>query len=99
MNIVQIMEATIKANRMNVENLIEDKDINISLLKKFRHYNTAMYEIRREISEGETCGFQWYKCCMNNCPALTNEEVKYINDMYEPEEGEFELEIYWSLNA
>ena len=99
MDIFEIMEETIRANRMDVKNLIEDKDIYIPLLKKFGLYDVVVYEIRREISDGETGGFQWYECCMNDCSTLTDEEVKYINDMYEPKNGVFELQIYWSLNA
>ena len=99
MKTIDIIRNIKKAYNMNVSNFIENKDIYLSLLKKFGHYDGVIYEIRREISEGETSGYQWCTCCVKDCPNLTDEEVKYINYNYSQDKnGMFELEIYWSLN-
>ena len=74
-------------------------NINIQLLKKFGHYENALYEIRRGFYfEGDFSGTCWFKCRECDCQNLTQEELEYIKDNYGGfKNGMFELEIHWSL--
>ena len=99
MFMLDAIKETSKVYKRNVDNLIENKDIYIPLLKKLGLYDAAVYDIRKEILDGEKSGLISYYCCPDNCTNLTDEEMQYINELYWRENKKYELEFYWSLNA
>lgn len=84
--------------KMNVDSFIEEKNFCVPLLKKLGYYDSVVWDIKREILEGETSGCKWCECCINDYPELTDKEIQYIENTYCGKDGKFELAIYWDMN-